>query len=242
MIVEDIREELKKLLELQEKDILIYHMEKRLREIPSEIEGLRKEIERVEGEIKSEEEKITGMEKRLKDYFFEIEDIEAMINKFEQDRLKVKTNEEYRAVEKEIQEAKKKKEKVEEDAIALMEEIEQEKENLENLKKEGENKIRGYEKKIKEIEEEARKIKDELPVRKDERLRISKRVKGRYLEIYERVRRIRGNPAVVPVKNGACGGCHAFVPTQKIDYLRKTKGIDTCEHCGRILYIPEEEL
>lgn len=239
---EDIREELNKLLELQDKDIFIFHMENRINSIPLEIENLNKEIDKMKSRVKEEEEKLSGMDKRLKDYFFEIEDIESAINKFEQDKLKVRTNEEYRAIEKEIGEAKKKKGKLEEEALNLMEEIEEEKGEFENFKNQSEAKIKEFREIIENLKKESDSLKEELPIRKDERLRISKRIKSRYLEIYERVRSIRNDPVVVPVRNGACGGCHAFVPTQKVDHLRKTKGIDTCEHCGRILYIPEEDL
>ncbi len=239
---EDIREELNKLLELQDKDIFIFHMEKRIKNIPIEIENFHKEIEEIINKIKEEEEKLSGMDKRLKDYFFEIEDIESAINKFEQDRLKVRTNEEYRAIEKEIGEAKKKKGKLEEEALNLIEEIEEKKKELESFKNQSKGKIEGLQEVIENLKKESDSLKKELPIRKDERLRISKRIKNQYLEIYERVRSIRNDPVVVPVRNGACGGCHAFVPTQKVNYLRKTRGIDTCEHCGRILYIPEEVL
>lgn len=240
--MEDIREELYKLLELQEKDNLIFNIEKRVKEIPEEIKNLKEEIEKTQREIKISEENISSMEKRLKDYFYEIEDLEALIIKFEQDKLKVRTNEEYRAVEKEIEETKKKKERIEDETLNLMEKIEIEKKNFDIFKKESLQKIENFKKKIKELEEEDKKLKEEIPIRKDERLRISKKINLQYLESYERIRKIRGTLVIVPVKDGACGGCHASVPTQKIDKLKKTKGIDMCEHCGRILYIPEEEL
>lgn len=240
--MEDIREELNKLLELQEKDNLIFNIEKRIREIPEEIKNLKEEIEKTQNEVKKSEENLVLMEKRLKDYFYEIEDLESLIMKFEQDKLKVRTNEEYRAVEKEIEETKKKKEKVEDEALNLMEKIDIEKKNFEIFKKGSLQKIENFKNKIKELEEEDKRLKEEIPIRKDERLRISKRIKSEYLENYERIKKIRGTFVVVPVKDGACGGCHAAVPTQKIDKLIKTRGMDICEHCGRILYIPEEEL
>lgn len=240
--MEDVREELNKLLELQDKDNLIFNIEKRIKEIPEEIKNLKEEIEKTQKEIKTNEENISLMEKRLKDYFYEIEDLESLIIKFEQDKLKVRTNEEYRAVEKEIEEARKKKEKIEDEALNLMEKIEIEKKNFEIFKRESLQKIDNFKNKIKELEGEDKKLKEEIPIRKDERLRISKRIKPEYLENYEKIRKLRGNLVIVPVKDGACGGCHAAVPTQKIDKLIKTRGIDMCEHCGRILYIPEEEL
>ena len=246
--MENTREELNNLLLLQEKDEIIFNMEKRISEIPKEIESLKKEIEDTQNKIKENEEKIIEMEKRLKNYFYEIEDIENLIVKFEQDKLRVRTNEEYRAIEKEISEAKKKKEKIEDEALNLMENIEEEKRKFEKFKKEGKEKIEKFKNRIKEIGEEEKKLRDEIPIIKDERFRVSKRISNEFLQNYEKIKKLRGIPAIVPLRikknstEGICGGCHASLPTQKVDKLKKTKGIDFCENCGRILYIPEEDL
>jgi predicted nucleic acid-binding Zn-ribbon protein len=246
--MENTREELNNLLLLQEKDSKIFNMEKRISEIPEEIKNLKKEIEDAQNKIKENEEKIIEMEKRLKNYFYEIEDIENLIVKFEQDKLKVRTNEEYRAIEKEISEAKKKKEKMEDEALNLMENIEEEKKRFEEFKRESKEKIEKLRNRIKEIEEEEKKLKDEIPIIKDERFRVSKRISEFFLQSYEKIKRLRGIPAVVRLRikknstEGICEGCNASLPTQKVDKLKKTKGIDFCENCGRILYISEEDL
>jgi predicted nucleic acid-binding Zn-ribbon protein len=246
--MENTREELNNLLLLQEKDSKIFNMEKRISEIPEEVKNLKKEIEDAQNKIKENEEKIIEMEKRLKNYFYEIEDIENLIVKFEQDKLKVRTNEEYRAIEKEISEAKKKKEKMEDEALNLMENIEEEKKKFEEFKRESKEKIEKLRNRIKEIEEEEKKLKDEIPIIKDERFRVSKRISEFFLQSYEKIKRLRGIPAVVRLRikknstEGICEGCNASLPTQKVDKLKKTKGIDFCENCGRILYISEEDL
>ena len=246
--MENIREELNNLLLLQEKDTLIFNMEKRISEIPEEIKNLKNEIENIQNNIKEYEEKIIEMEKRLKNYFYEIEDVEALIIKFEQDKLRVRTNEEYRAIEKEISEAKKKKEKIEEEALNLMEKIEEEKKKFEEFKRESKERIEKFKNRIKEIEEEEKKLKDEIPIIKDERFRVSKRINESLFQNYEKIKKLRGIPAVVRLRikknstEGICEGCHASLPTQKVDKLKKTRGIDFCENCGRILYISEEDL
>ncbi len=51
-------------------------------------------------------------------------------------------------------------------------------------------------------------------------------------EIYERLRK-RYQRAIAPVDNGFCFGCFQQLPTEM---LTRTKEINTCPNCGRILY------
>jgi uncharacterized protein len=57
---------------------------------------------------------------------------------------------------------------------------------------------------------------------------------------YERLRRTRSNDVVVPLVNGACGGCHTTVPLNRRSQIRSGAVIDGCEACGAILYPTEQ--
>ncbi|MCK4597869.1 hypothetical protein KAU04_07495 [bacterium] len=41
------------------------------------------------------------------------------------------------------------------------------------------------------------------------------------------------------MRKRACGGCFKTLPPQKIQEVRRTDSILTCENCGRILYWDE---
>ncbi len=72
-----------------------------------------------------------------------------------------------------------------------------------------------------------------------EREKIVHRVAKPDLAQYERIRKAKKGMAVVPVRRGACGGCFARVPPQKILELRQHSKIYLCEHCGRIIVSDE---
>jgi hypothetical protein len=72
-----------------------------------------------------------------------------------------------------------------------------------------------------------------------EREKIVHRVVKGDLAQYERIRKAKKGMAVVPVRRGACGGCFARVPPQKILELRQHSKIYLCEHCGRIIVSDE---
>ncbi len=60
------------------------------------------------------------------------------------------------------------------------------------------------------------------------------------LAVYQRVFQGRAGLAVVPVENGACGGCGAPLPPQTVNEVRKMEALITCETCGRILVWRQE--
>jgi uncharacterized protein len=57
---------------------------------------------------------------------------------------------------------------------------------------------------------------------------------------YDRLRRTRASDVVVPLVNGACGGCHTIVPLNRRSQIRSGAVLDGCEACGAILYPTEQ--
>ena len=56
------------------------------------------------------------------------------------------------------------------------------------------------------------------------------------LQAYERLRRAKGGVAVVAVRGGVCGGCHAGIPVTITRQARVPTELTSCPTCGRILY------
>ena len=57
---------------------------------------------------------------------------------------------------------------------------------------------------------------------------------------YERLRDLRGDLAIVPVIEGACGGCHDGLPPLVANEVRQGQEIRFCEGCGRFLVAAQE--
>lgn len=61
-------------------------------------------------------------------------------------------------------------------------------------------------------------------------------VEPRLLKAYQRIRKnMRNGLGVVAMDRGACGGCFAVIPPQRICEIRSRKKMIICENCGRIL-------
>ncbi|SFV60772.1 FIG137478: Hypothetical protein [hydrothermal vent metagenome] len=57
------------------------------------------------------------------------------------------------------------------------------------------------------------------------------------LSFYEKIRIWARNTAVVPVKKQACYGCYMKLNDSAYAAIIKSEEINTCHHCGRILFI-----
>jgi predicted nucleic acid-binding Zn-ribbon protein len=58
---------------------------------------------------------------------------------------------------------------------------------------------------------------------------------------YDRLRRTRSGDVVVPLRGGACGGCHTSVTLNRRSQIRSGLVLEACEACGAILYPAEPD-
>jgi len=56
---------------------------------------------------------------------------------------------------------------------------------------------------------------------------------------YDRLRRARATPVVVPLNGDACGACYTAIPRNRRSQIRAGAVLEGCEACGVILYAAE---
>jgi predicted nucleic acid-binding Zn-ribbon protein len=54
--------------------------------------------------------------------------------------------------------------------------------------------------------------------------------------LYDRLRRGRRFPALVPLRGNACGACHGHLPPQVIREILHDGSLHPCESCGVLIY------
>ena len=80
---------------------------------------------------------------------------------------------------------------------------------------------------IREIEAKRNRFQDQIPA-KD-------------LSLYQRVAKARGGIGAVDVRGTSCSGCNMILPAQFVSELRRSKTIEQCPSCKRILLIATTE-
>jgi hypothetical protein len=229
------------LLSLQQLDDRLSAFGKKKKEIPERIQSMERALE-------EEKKRLEDYKARLKESALKQRQLEKKLQESAEERkkkqkklLEVKTNEEYKALLKEIEYAKQGDSATEDEILVLLEEIDA----LEKGLKEQERSTRENEDKLREetrrLEREAVEVDKEHQILQGERKRVASELDPAVLEEYELLRSRRAGQAVVTVRKEVCPGCHMHVPPQTINEVLQTGEIRHCPFCRRILYCELEE-
>jgi len=229
------------LLSLQQIDDKLSAFGQKKKEIPERIQAL-------EHAFEEEKKRLEAHKQRMKEASLKQRQLEKKLQESAEDRKKkqqkllgVKTNEEYKALLKEIEYAKQADSGMEDEILVLLEEIE----SLEKALREEERTTRESEGKLQEetrrLEREIVEVDKEHRLLQGERKRVAAELDPAVLDDYEKIRSRRAGQAVVTVHKEVCPGCHMQVPPQTINEVLQTGEIRHCPFCRRILYCELEE-
>jgi len=237
---QNLKDQLRKLVELQVMDEAIFRFKRELREKPAEVEALRQEFESKKVKLKSLEEKLRAVQLSQKDQEGELKVKEEGIAKADASLALLKTNKEYQARLLEIENLKADKSIVEEKILLGFDELEAAKKAMDAEKVV----VAQYEKEFaarkKQVDDDLAVIADQLKVRESQRSRIAPEVRPDYLSRYERILNNKDGLGIVKVVDRTCGGCYMHLTEQLLNELRKHQELISCDQCARILYLEEE--
>jgi predicted nucleic acid-binding Zn-ribbon protein len=193
-----------------------------------EFEGRQAQLKRLKVEIKKSE--------------VELAEVADRIRKLEGQQVHVKTNQEYKALDKEIYEAKARKAKAEDFLLEKMEILEQEDAGVHHARQNLGPQAARLEQEATSIEDDMHHVERRVNELRQNRNRVASAIERKYVALYDRIFNSKSGPAIVPLVNRACQGCHLAVPAAVESILRRDEAdIITCENCSRILYIPDED-
>jgi uncharacterized protein len=231
--------DLKCLIRLQTIDLDIQQLRAKLDKFPLISKSLDDKLSHANAQLTSAQEKARNNQATRKKLEGEVGTLESKISKYKEQMLSVKTNEEYRALQKEIEHTQSAINKVEDSILALMLEAES-----------SQQEIRTAEARLKEDQQRVSQERGELQAehQKDvsalescltERQTIEKQISGELLPRYERVRKFRGGIGISAARDYVCEVCQVRIRPQVFQEIRKNDKIIACDACQRILYDPE---
>jgi predicted nucleic acid-binding Zn-ribbon protein len=238
-----LKDEIKKLVELQELDSRIYFLRKEKEtELPAQIENLKNNFEEKKKDLETVENQARQLQVKKKERELDLATKEEGLKKLQGQLYQLKSNKEYQAKLTEIASSKADVSLLEEEVIKVLDEIE----NIGQKVKGAKALLATEEKSFKDAEAQLnakiKNIEHEIEEIESKRKILIQAAAPDILDKYEKLLKTRLGLAIVPVdvSNENCGACHMRVPPQTINEIKMYKDLVLCENCVRILYITED--
>ena len=238
-----MNKQLKSLLELQKLNDEISERRKDIAALNASIERQRGDLEKERQEVATIHDETIDIKKQQDKRELDLKTNEEDVAKLLGQLNSAKTNEEYSALLRKIEEEKKQDSCIEDEIIRLMERADQIKVRTAELNKdidarekeldgfvnEAKDKIAQYESKIESLQRQCAEVESAID---EDTLSMYKRVFAKH----------DGDAlAVADSVALACEGCNMHLTRETINKVLGDNGIVFCKSCNRILYIPENE-
>jgi uncharacterized protein len=232
---------IKFLIGLQNCDLKIRDIQKRMAETPQKFQALEEGLKALEKVSQEESGRLEEQKRERRHVEQEIASFDSRIEKSQTKLSNTKSNKEYRAALKEIDDLKREKTKFEERALELMEEVESHEKRVVDNKATLERARAQFEEDKEEVAKEVEALRETLKEWENERVKLSRSVGKELLEKYDFLKGRKGGIAVSSVIHAVCQTCHLGIPAQKFNELIRGDVLLTCPHCNRIIYWGDKE-
>ena len=229
-------ETIEKLLVLQDRDQKIRRVQGELAHLAPEREGLRAKAAATQTQLESLKTRAKQIESDRKRLELDVVSKKQQIERYANQQLQTRKNEEYRALAHEIDTCKADITKIEDQEIALMEQAEQVQKEFSRISREADETKKSVEGQVAQLNQREENLKKELAELQQGRAELAAAVEETARARYERLIKSKGENVIVGVHHGVCGGCHMKLPAQILVTCQGHKELVSCINCGRILY------
>ena len=231
--------DLKAVVEVQQLDQQVAELTALIDSLPKQIQTLQAQLDDFIHAHEERKKRLTANLKERKDLESEIKSMQEKITKHKDQLYQVKTNDQYRAMLKEIEGEEGNIRKIEDQVLEKMIESEDIQKNVQEAAARLEGEKARVASEIKRLQEERQKDMDDCAGLETRRKELAAALSESVLALYERIRTYRPSPAVAEVRDGLCTACNVRLRPQAYNDVRSNNAVLTCENCSRILYYVE---
>lgn len=233
----NMQEQINILVKLQKIDTQANNLESRLSDVSIRIARLDDELNQFERTITDEESNIDELKKRYREYESDAQINSSRVNKIQAKLRSVKTNKEYQALLKEIEDGEAKNSDIEDRMLECLDRIDEAEKTITAKKEEFAELAERIKAEKEDIHKEAEQDRQELADLDLETKAIYNSLETDLLEKYNMVKvQQSGGLVVVSVKDAICSGCNMNIPPQMYNELQRRDDLKFCPNCQRIIY------
>jgi len=231
-----MKQQLKILIKLQTVESELKKIQSALNAIPEKMVRLDQQLETLQQTVESETLSIETTKCAYRDKELDVQANQSKIQDNQAKMTAVKTNKEYQALLKGIDDLKKRNHAIEDEMLLYLEEMESKEESIVEKKQD----LATLEVRVAGDKDALEKENASLTVRRSqlaaEQGGIAEKLNPDIAGMFNQVKgRVKG-AAVVPVNDAICNGCYLNIPPQMYNDLQRGNSLKLCPHCDRIIY------
>jgi predicted nucleic acid-binding Zn-ribbon protein len=231
-----IKEQLILLAELQQVDLDIAALEKKLAGVQDQLDGFELQLAIMQDQIEGHQNQLGALQKQYRQDESDGRSIDDTIAKTQAKLNSVKTNKEYQAMLKAVEDLEHKKSDLEDQMLGALDQIESAESKFVSLNADFDDLKQEVEAKKAEINQKADKQREELNRLQQEREATWNQLPQKLQAIYQRVSRQGRGIGVAAVTDALCQVCRVNIPSQLFIDLMRMHTMIQCPNCQRIMY------
>jgi predicted nucleic acid-binding Zn-ribbon protein len=207
-----------------------------LEELPDKIDAVEAEVSAKTAKFDALKAKTRQIEADRKKIDLEVQAKQATIARYKQQQQQTRKNEEFSALNHEIDHTEKEISALEDQELELMEAYDKGLVDVAEAQRELGVFTEKAKQKRAELEKRIGVVSAELTAAKEKQVEAEARVDEADLARYRRILKSKKDVAIVPIHSGACGGCHMKLTSQTVLSAKGGEALTSCENCGRLVY------
>lgn len=238
---EKIKADIKNLAKLQKAEQEIIRLDNVLLGFNQEKKKIGIELLEFEDLLNIEKDKFKVVDSLCKEYENEIQVLLDRIQKSNENLRMVKTNKEYQALKRELDDNTKRKSSLEDELFEQIEKKEEIQKILEEREKDYVQLKERIESEKEDIDKKSKDDRGSLEEFKIQKKKIGESLDPTIFEQFKIISKMNGGEAVAQGKNEVCMGCFMNIPPQLFIEVQRGDKLIKCPQCSRFLFYNEEK-
>lgn len=227
------------LLALQEIDTRVESLHHRLLSLPVEAQEYENRIVLQNQRLEDAKKTYRDLELRRKDCETRTAAAEEQMVKYKTQQMAVKKNEEYKALQTEIDHTVEAISKLEDEGLEILLRLDEQKLTVESVTADSQEQIRELRILVSRLHTQIAELKKQRAESERALVEAENLCPAAAMTVYRSVKsRVRRPPYLVPLIEHRCNGCHLKVSNETEDLSRRPGEFARCENCGRLVYRP----